>query len=66
MNNYLIDGETGRVITEDVRIFVTGAQLEAYEKYKKAKREKEKVPEKREFTDLIQSLCGLDISPWKS
>ena len=23
MNNYLIDGETGRVITEDVRIFVT-------------------------------------------
>lgn len=48
MNNYLIDGETGRVITEDVRIFVTGAQLEAYEKYKKAKREKEKVPEKKE------------------
>lgn len=47
MNNYLIDGETGRVITEDVRIFVTGAQLEAYEKYKKAKREKEEVPEEK-------------------
>lgn len=66
MNNYLIDGETGRVITEDVRIFVTGAQLEAYEKYKKAKSRRKRFQRKREFTDLIQSLCGLDISPWRS
>lgn len=47
MNNFLVDGNTGRILMQDVRIAVTGAQLEAYEKYKKAKIEKERIPEEK-------------------
>lgn len=58
MNNFLVDGNTGRVLMQDVRIAITGAQLEAYEKYKKAKSRRSGFQKKREHIGQMLNLFG--------
>lgn len=65
MNNFLVDGNTGRVLMQDVRIAITGAQLEAYGKYKKAKIEKERIPEEKRTYRPNAKFIWFRYSPMK-